>query len=172
MWTDTNTMAPFQSDYPVTSHQCYPSHRILASFLSPAPGTTDNSSSINKHPRCHLVAPALSPSSSLNGLYSTRYFILCVGIKDWKPVQNQAWLGLFIQSCPFTQSVTESLWKQHPWSIHPVKDVIPLGRSGPHLRFISLPGVFWTLFKTHKKRIAQVSLGLRDLKLSQNEPTF
>lgn len=72
--------------------------------------------------------PTLNPSSSLNGLYSTRYFILFVGIKDWKTVQNQAWLGLFIQSCPFTQSVTKSLWKQHPWSTHPLTDVI----SPPH----------------------------------------
>lgn len=116
--------------------------------------------------------PALNPSSSFNGLYSTRYSILFVGIKDWKTVQNQAWLGLFIQSCPFTQSVAESPCEQHPWSSHPLKDVLPLGRyPPPHLRFISLPGFFWTLFKTHKKQIAaQVSLGLRDLKLSQNEP--
>lgn len=131
MWTDTNTMAPFQSDYPVTSHQCYPSHQILASFLSPGPRNNGQLLLDKQASTLPPRTPALNPSSSFNGLYSTRYSILFVGIKDWKTVQNQAWLGLFIQSCPFTQSGAESPCEQHPWSSHPLKDVLPLGRYPP-----------------------------------------
>lgn len=119
-------MAPFQSDYPVTSHQCYPSHQILASFLSPAPGTADNSSWINKHP--------LPPHTPLlthhpHSMGSIRQGILFCLLKnqDWKTVQNQAWLGLFIQ-LPFpAQSGAESPCEQHPWSSHPLQGRPSLG---------------------------------------------
>ena len=121
--------------------------------------------------------PSLNPSTSLNGLYSTRYFILFVGIKDWKPVQNRAWLGLFIQSCSFTQSVTESFWKQHPWGSHPLMDgmdVIPLGPPPPPPPPHLPPWRLRNSFKnTHTKTNYSTGFPRRAWpELSQNEPTF